>query len=166
MFEYVSKAYQPNGPSIEVIFYLSEGKIFDIRINAAKKKESSMVWEIQADKEYPKIEKEISRWMEAYCSKKESSVQLPLDLSNMPPYCLLVLKQVSKIASGSTLSYKEVAEKTGKPKAARAVGNACGRNPFPLVIPCHRVLGSGGQLGGYSGGLEVKKRLLAFETSL
>jgi O-6-methylguanine DNA methyltransferase len=70
---------------------------------------------------------------------------------------------LSALPWGSHTSYGELASVIGKPGAARAVGGACGRNPIPLIIPCHRVLQSGGLIGGYSGGAGVKERLLAIE---
>ena len=67
------------------------------------------------------------------------------------------------IPYGMTYTYKELAETIGKPKASRAVGSACNRNPLPIVIPCHRVIGSSGSLTGYAGGLELKAMLLKME---
>lgn len=67
------------------------------------------------------------------------------------------------IPYGMTHTYKELAETIGKPKASRAVGSACNRNPLPIVIPCHRVIGSSGSLTGYAGGLELKAMLLKME---
>lgn len=68
-----------------------------------------------------------------------------------------------KIPYGETLSYKELGEKIGRPKAARAIGIACNKNPIPIFIPCHRIVGSNGNLTGYLGGLNIKKRLLEIE---
>lgn len=68
-----------------------------------------------------------------------------------------------RIASGRTKSYSEVAATLGKPKAARAVGSACGANPIPVLVPCHRVLAANSGLGGFSGGLDWKRKLLARE---
>ena len=68
-----------------------------------------------------------------------------------------------KIPFGETISYGEQARKVGKPKAYRAVGSANGKNPIPIIVPCHRVLASDGSLGGYSLGLPMKRRLLALE---
>ncbi len=73
---------------------------------------------------------------------------------------------LKKIPYGQTRSYKEVAEAIGHPKAFRAVGNANGRNPIPLVVPCHRVIESNGGLGGYGHGVKVKKMLLEFEKNM
>ena len=76
-----------------------------------------------------------------------------------------VWNELKKIPKGETRTYKEIAELIGKPTAARAVANACGKNPYPITIPCHRVVRSDGSLGGYSGegGVEKKKFLLENE---
>ncbi len=74
-----------------------------------------------------------------------------------------VWKQIARIPASATMSYKEVARRVGRPRAVRAVANACGKNPLPIVVPCHRVIRSGGGLGGYSGGLHRKRWLLAHE---
>ena len=78
---------------------------------------------------------------------------------------LAVWKEIAKIAPGRTKTYSELANILGKPKSARAVANACGKNPYPGPIPCHRVIRSDGSLGGYSGagGLETKRKLLLNE---
>ena len=77
----------------------------------------------------------------------------------------LVWAEIDKIPKGNTLTYKQIAIKIGKPNAARAVANACGKNPNPINTPCHRVINSNGTIGGYSGvgGIETKKDLLAKE---
>jgi len=75
-----------------------------------------------------------------------------------------VWKEISKIPKGKTKSYKEIAIAIGKPKSFRAVANACGKNPYPVEIPCHRVIKSNGEIGGYSaGGSKVKRILLSKE---
>ena len=76
-----------------------------------------------------------------------------------------VWKAISKIPKGRVKTYKELAKAIGKPKASRAVANACGKNPLPIKIPCHRVIRSDGGLGGYSGkgGIKTKKKLLKSE---
>ena len=78
-----------------------------------------------------------------------------------------VWKEIIKIPKGKTKTYKEIAIKIGHPNSARAVANACGRNPYPLIIPCHRVICSNGKLGGYSGpgGISEKRRLLKNENN-
>jgi O-6-methylguanine DNA methyltransferase len=87
----------------------------------------------------------------------------PLDLSAGTSFQQAVWKVLRSIPTGRTLSYGEVARKIGKPGAARAVGAACGANPIPLLVPCHRVLAANGKLGGFSGGLDWKRKLLARE---
>ena len=79
----------------------------------------------------------------------------------------LVWNEIEKIPHGETRSYKDIAVSIGKPRAARAVANACAKNPIPIKRPCHRVICSNGQLGGYSGpgGIETKKKLLEQESS-
>lgn len=79
----------------------------------------------------------------------------------------LVWNEIEKIPYGETRSYKDIAVSIGKPRAARAVANACSKNPIPIKRPCHRVICSNGQLGGYSGpgGIETKKKLLEQESS-
>lgn len=74
-----------------------------------------------------------------------------------------VWRAMSAIPYGETRSYAQLAHTVGKPGAARAVGSACGRNPLPIVVPCHRVITSDGKLGGYSGGVNVKEQLLELE---
>ncbi len=87
----------------------------------------------------------------------------PLDLARGTKFRRRVWAELSRIPRGETRSYGEIADELGKRKAARAVGGACGANPIPVLIPCHRVLAASGSLGGFSGGLEWKRRLLAIE---
>ena len=90
---------------------------------------------------------------------------LPLDLSALPVFQRAVLEAARGVPAGQTVSYAEIAQRIGKPGASRAVGQALGRNPFLVAIPCHRVLASNGKPGGFSapGGLFAKRRLLALE---
>ena len=80
-------------------------------------------------------------------------------------YQIKVWNKISKIPKGKVKTYKELARSIRKPKASRAVANACGKNPFPIKIPCHRVIRSDGKLGGYSGkgGIKTKRKLLRSE---
>lgn len=87
----------------------------------------------------------------------------PLDLSAGTDFQQQVWGELQKIAPGQTRSYGEIARTIGKAKAVRAVGGACGANPIPILVPCHRVLAANRRLGGFSGGLEWKKKLLARE---
>ena len=87
----------------------------------------------------------------------------PLDLSGGTTFQRKVWNALRKIARGQTKSYGEIARAIGKPKAVRAVGGACGANPIPVLVPCHRVLAANKKLGGFSGGLNWKRKLLARE---
>ena len=88
-----------------------------------------------------------------------------LDLDGVPPFEQSVYEVARAIPPGATLSYGEIAQRLGAPGAAREVGQALGRNPFPIVVPCHRVVAAGGKLGGFSarGGAATKRRLLSVE---
>jgi methylated-DNA-[protein]-cysteine S-methyltransferase len=90
---------------------------------------------------------------------------ITLDMDDVPPFRRRVYEVVRSIPPGETMSYGEVAEEVGSPGAARAVGQALGRNPFAIVVPCHRVLAAGGKAGGFSanGGVSTKLRMLAIE---
>ena len=84
---------------------------------------------------------------------------------NPTSFQIAVWNQIKKIPKGETRSYKEIAIAIGNPKAFRAVANACGKNPNPIIVPCHRVIASNGSIGGYTGlgGMTTKRRLLANE---
>jgi methylated-DNA-[protein]-cysteine S-methyltransferase len=109
----------------------------------------------------------VTRQLHEYLYQKRTTFDLPIDWSVMTPFQETALRVVYEIGYGRTLTYRDVAEKIGKPKAVRAVGRANATNPIPLVIPCHRVLGSDGKLHGFSapGGLETKAWLLRMEGS-
>jgi methylated-DNA-[protein]-cysteine S-methyltransferase len=77
-----------------------------------------------------------------------------------------VLKATAEVPFGHLTSYRGIAERIGQPGATRAVGNALGRNPIPVIIPCHRIVRSDSSLGGYTGGIQIKEKLLALEGAL
>lgn len=97
-----------------------------------------------------------------YLEGKRRDFELALDLRGTP-FQRAVWREVSRIEYGATRSYAQIAAAIGRESALRAVGAANGANPLPLVVPCHRVIASGGDLGGYGGGRELKARLLAME---
>ncbi len=105
---------------------------------------------------------DVKKQLVEYFRGTRKAFQLPLDLRGTP-FQLKVWKQLQAIHYGETMSYKEVAEAIGIPKAVRAVGGANNQNPIPIIIPCHRVIGSNGALVGYGGGLERKEHLLNLE---
>ena len=98
-----------------------------------------------------------------YFSGERRTFMVPFNLM-LPSYFNKVLCEVSKIPFGHTASYQDIAVQTKSPKAARAVGNANAKNPIPIIIPCHRVITSSGELGGYGGGPDLKKKLLHHES--
>jgi methylated-DNA-[protein]-cysteine S-methyltransferase len=102
--------------------------------------------------------------LQAYFAGELQEFDLPLAPTGTP-FQITVWRELQAIPYGETISYGELARRIGKPKAARAVGLANGANPLPLVVPCHRVVGSDGRLTGYGGGLPIKEALLAHERS-
>jgi methylated-DNA-[protein]-cysteine S-methyltransferase len=106
---------------------------------------------------------ELARQLELYFEGRLRDFELPLDWSLSRGFVRRVLTETAAIPFGETRSYAEVAAAAGSPRAFRAAGSALGANPIPIVVPCHRVLRSGGALGGYGGGLAVKRRLLEIE---
>lgn len=102
--------------------------------------------------------------LDEYFQGKRTTFSLPFKLIGTP-FQLAVWKELQNIPYGQTTSYKEIAQKMNKPKAYRAVGMANNKNPLPIIIPCHRVIGSNGKLIGYAGGLKLKNYLLELEQS-
>ncbi len=132
-------------------------------VNLEENSQDGCCWQIQSDQHNHSLSLLIHEWMNAYINQQQPQVSLPLAWPNFTPFTQKVLSKLETIPYGQTLSYQELALEVGHPKASRAVGNACGRNPFPLIIPCHRILASNCRLGGFSQGLEIKRRLLTFE---
>jgi methylated-DNA-[protein]-cysteine S-methyltransferase len=97
-----------------------------------------------------------------YFAGERHDFDLPLRLSGTE-FQLLVLEELQRIPYGETTSYGDIAERIGRPKAMRAVGAANGRNPIPIIVPCHRVIGRSGDLTGFGGGLDTKEALLRLE---
>lgn len=108
---------------------------------------------------------EARRELDEYFTGGRRRFDLPIDWSLISGYARAVLEATSAIPYGGAMSYGEVSAAAGNPRGARATGNALGSNPIPIVIPCHRVLRAGGAIGGYTGGLERKRFLLALEAS-
>ena len=104
--------------------------------------------------------------LQAYFDKKSPCFSLPLDASAGTPFQQSVWNALQEIAPGQTSSYGAIAQTIGKPSAARAVGAAVGRNPWSIIVPCHRVVGANGALTGYAGGLNRKVALLQREGML
>lgn len=105
---------------------------------------------------------EAAKQLDAYLSGKLKTFSLPLKPSGTP-FMKEIWQLLLEIPYGETLTYKDIAIKAGRPNTARAVGHACNRNPIPIFIPCHRVIGTNNSLTGYAGGLPLKKYLLQLE---
>jgi methylated-DNA-[protein]-cysteine S-methyltransferase len=106
---------------------------------------------------------EARRELDQYFAGERREFELPLDWRLSHGFGRRVLQATARIPFGSASTYKQVATAAGRPRGFRAAGNALGANPIPIVVPCHRVLHTGGGLGGYTGGLERKRLLLGVE---
>jgi len=105
----------------------------------------------------------VARELDEYFEHKRTAFDIPLDFRLSSGFRREVLGHLSAIAYGTTASYASLAQAAGNSRAVRAVGSACATNPLPVVVPCHRVVRSDGSLGGYVGGLDAKRTLLALE---
>ncbi|WP_420422129.1 methylated-DNA--[protein]-cysteine S-methyltransferase [Simkania sp.] len=146
---------EASNPSFGVSFYLNEGNISHIALF------ESPTFSCNIYGKSP-LKTQILDWIQAYLKKQEPP-PLPLDLSNLSTFTRKGLRAIQKISFGSTASYQDVARSVGDSNAARAIGNVCNRNPFPLVIPCHRVISANKTIGGFAYSLELKMNLLQFE---
>jgi methylated-DNA-[protein]-cysteine S-methyltransferase len=104
--------------------------------------------------------------LDSYFSGNITRFSIPLDLRVSSDFTYRVLRNASLIPFGQTISYGEMAKLIASPRASRAVGGALGRNPIPIVVPCHRVVAGDGRIGGFTGGLTIKKALLRLEGHL
>ncbi|HEX8646776.1 MAG TPA: methylated-DNA--[protein]-cysteine S-methyltransferase [Thermoleophilaceae bacterium] len=116
--------------------------------------------------EAPERLDEVRRELDEYFEGRRRSFSVATDRSLLAPFARKVLGRTARIPYGEVSTYGAVAAAAGSPRAARAAGNALASNPIPIVIPCHRVLHSGGGMGGYTGGLDRKARLLELEGAL
>jgi methylated-DNA-[protein]-cysteine S-methyltransferase len=135
--------------------YLSEGE--DAVLDALAARLSPRVLEA------PERLDPVRRALDEYFEGRRSDVDVPLDWSLTSGFARRVLQRTARIPVGQTLTYREVAAGAGSPAGSRAAGNALGSNPIPIVVPCHRVVRSGGALGGYTGGVERTVFLLRLE---
>jgi methylated-DNA-[protein]-cysteine S-methyltransferase len=150
------------GPALKVHCEVRCHQLVHIQLSVHEQK--GLHWSCQGDDTSRLLEQAISGWLNAYCQKQQPRVSFPLEIEILPPFTKRVLKYLLGLPFGQIATYQDVAIRLANPQASRAVGNACGRNPLPLIIPCHRIIAKNGLLGGYSAGCEeVKKRLLSFE---
>ena len=108
---------------------------------------------------------DVRRELNEYFEGKRREFDLPLDV-RVAPFHADVLRELALVPYGRTDTYGSLAAKVGRPRAARAVGTVMNRNPIPIVLPCHRIVGANGSLTGYAGGLDVKRHLLELEGAM
>ena len=108
----------------------------------------------------------VRRALQAYLAGRTTELDFPADLTELPSFHRQVLETLRQVPRGTVVSYGELARRVGKPGAARAVGRAMGTNPLPILYPCHRVVAQDGSLGGFGGGLPMKRALLELEGAL
>ncbi len=108
----------------------------------------------------------VRRELDEYFEGERKEFDLPVDLTPLPHFQRQVLEELVRVTYGHVDTYGGLAQRIGKPRAARAVGGALNRNPIPIVVPCHRIVGASGSLTGYAGGLERKEALLGLEGAI
>jgi methylated-DNA-[protein]-cysteine S-methyltransferase len=114
----------------------------------------------------PRALDEARRELDDYFAGRRKAFDLELDLRGQAPFAVTVLDELARVPYGRTATYGELATRAGNPRAARAVGMVMNRNPIPIVLPCHRIVGASGSLVGYGGGLERKEHLLRLEGAI
>ncbi|MGV9846512.1 methylated-DNA--[protein]-cysteine S-methyltransferase [Streptomyces fungicidicus] len=144
---------------VNVVFHATD----EVRDGALERLASRLGAEPVEDPGSPLLAEAI-RQVEAYFAGERHGFELPLDWSLISGFHREVLRELaSGVPFGTVVGYGDLAGRVGRPGAAQAVGMAMGANPLPVVVPCHRVVESGGGIGGFGGGLETKRRLLALE---
>jgi methylated-DNA-[protein]-cysteine S-methyltransferase len=112
----------------------------------------------------PQVKRQVEAWLEFYGQGKKPGVSVPLSRPVVSDFAKKVYAELEAIGWGETATYGTIAQRAGKPGAARAVGRLCGANPLPLFIPCQRVVAASG-IGGFAFGAAIKQRLLAWESA-
>jgi methylated-DNA-[protein]-cysteine S-methyltransferase len=144
---------------VNVVFHATD----EVRDTALGRLASRLGTEPVEEPGHPVLAEAI-RQLEAYFAGERQAFDLPLDWSLISGFNREVLRELAGgVPFGTVVGYGDLAGRVGQPGAAQAVGTAMGANPLPVVVPCHRVVESGGGIGGFGGGLETKRRLLALE---
>lgn len=150
------KIYSPIGP---LFLVASEKGLQSINWD---RQPVPMIKNLNESKPIMKVLRETCRQLREYFNGQRVSFDLPLDLEGTP-FQKQVWQALAQIPFGRTVSYRDIAKKIRNPKAVRAVGTANGSNPVCIVVPCHRVIRADGTIGGYGGGLPIKRKLLQLE---
>ena len=154
---------QSKAKQVKLVQWKMESKIGPIYLVASEKGLRGVFWKKQKiPMAKSKILSRAVKQLEEYFKGKRKVFDLPLDAKGTE-FQELVWTQLSKIPYGKTFSYSEIAAQILNSKAVRAVGTANGKNPLCIIVPCHRVISASGSLGGYSGGLAIKTKLLGLE---
>ena len=114
----------------------------------------------------PRAVEPVRRELDEYFAQRRQAFDLSIDLRGTTPFTVQVLEELAQVPYGHTATYGELAARVGRPLAARAIGMVMNHNPIPIVLPCHRIIGSNGSLVGYGGGLDRKVQLLRLEGAL
>lgn len=139
------------------------GKLIGVSFPKTTREEAAATLTCGDEAEVCPVTPEAELFRDYFAGKCVDFSKIDVDVSQFADFTVRVLEAVRSVPYGETVSYKDLARMVGRPLAARAVGQALGCNPVPIVVPCHRVLSSDGSLGGFSGGLDWKKRLLDLE---
>ena len=150
-------------PVGKLLLLASEDKLLEIRFNSSI--ENDEFHDNVEEKSDLLIFKDTEVQLNEYFQGKRKSFSIPVVL-NGTEFQQKVWKQLQLIPFGETISYQELAKRVGDIKKARAVGNANGKNPIPIIVPCHRVIAKDGSLGGFGGGLPIKRYLLELERTV
>jgi methylated-DNA-[protein]-cysteine S-methyltransferase len=137
-------------------------------IKSSSKKNAGSKVSFKTNKACDRLGKKILKSFDGYFEGKKKQIDLPIDWNavSVTPFQQAVLKVMHQIPYGQTCSYGELAQAINRPRAFRAVGGVCHRNPLPLLIPCHRVIGKSGKLTGFAWGLKSKSWLIELESSI
>jgi len=155
-----------NSPSKEIITWLSPVGYLQVTLSNAKVQSIDLV----SDPNLPlsndakdALQQNIVLQLQEYFQKKRQVFDFPLDWNQGTPFQQRVWQALTHISYAQTQSYGDIARAIGQPTAVRAVGHAVGKNPWLIVVPCHRVIASSGRIGGFSSGIETKRQLLKLE---
>ena len=165
---------------LDVAYDLVETPIGTLFVATTERGLARIVYDAQPDQEVERLARtfglrvlrtakpidEARRELDEYFEGRRRTFELPIDLALIATFNRRVLGELSRVPYGDVVTYGELAARAERPRAARAVGTVMNRNPLPIVLPCHRVIGANGKLVGYGGGLERKETLLRLEGAL
>jgi methylated-DNA-[protein]-cysteine S-methyltransferase len=149
-----------DSPLGRIILAASDDKLVGVWFDGQRHLPDTSAWPVAAD--HPVLQRAKTQLTDYFAGRRQS-FDLPLEFGQGSGFQQAVWRALLNIPAGATLTYGALSAMLGKPAAVRAVGGAVGRNPLSIVVPCHRVLGAGGTLTGYAGGLERKSALLQLE---